>query len=175
MNSLRRYSTHRFEKLCSRPPSASAETLSSADLPLLKALVALDRALLLELPILTFGLLFPACAEPDAALLPKRCKPALSRSSSDQERMEASNESISNRLLSARGVLKNDIRTLVTSRRSTLFSPESFFRRRRASVRCSFSITAKDHSRRVRKAIRWAERHSTHLHAAACLYVSSSP
>ena len=78
-------------------------------------------------------------ASPDE---PDRCSPALSRSSSDHDRIEASSESISKRFESARGVLKNEMRTLVINRRSTLFSVESFFSLRIASVRCSFRITA---------------------------------
>ena len=71
-----------------------------------------------------------------------RCKPAFSRSGSVQERIVARRESISNRLLSARGVVRNERRTLVTSRRSTLVSEELRLSRRRASIRCSFIMTA---------------------------------
>ena len=73
---------------------------------------------------------------------PERCRPALSRSCSVQERMEASRESISKRFPSARGVLRKERRTFVTSRLSTLVSVELRRRRRRASIRCSLSITA---------------------------------
>lgn len=46
----------------------------------------------------------------------RRCKPALSRSESSQERTVARMLSISNRFESPRGVFKNDMRTFVTSR-----------------------------------------------------------
>lgn len=72
-----------------------------------------------------------------------RCKPAFSRSASDHERMVASKDSISNRLASARGVVRNERRTLVTSRLSTLLSVEFFRSLRRASMRCSLMITAR--------------------------------
>jgi len=73
---------------------------------------------------------------------PERCRPAFSRSCSVQERMEASRESISKRFPSARGVLRKERRTFVTSRLSTFVSVELRRRRRRASIRCSLSITA---------------------------------
>jgi hypothetical protein len=73
---------------------------------------------------------------------PERCRPAFSRSCSVQERMELSRESISKRFPSARGVLRKERRTFVTSRLSTLVSVELRRRRRRASIRCSLSITA---------------------------------
>lgn len=44
------------------------------------------------------------------------CKPTRSLSSSDHDNMDARTWSISNLLESARGVLKNEIRTFVTSR-----------------------------------------------------------
>lgn len=72
----------------------------------------------------------------------ERCRPAFSRSCSDQERMEDNRESISKRFPSARGVLRKERRTFVTSRLSTLVSVELRRRRRRASIRCSLSITA---------------------------------
>ena len=75
-----------------------------------------------------------------AALL--RCRPAFSRSSSFQERMEASRVSISKRLESARGVVRKDRITFVTKRRSTLVSEEERRSRRNASMRCSFMMTA---------------------------------
>ena len=71
-----------------------------------------------------------------------RCRPAFSRSGSVQERMVARRESISNRLASARGVVRNARRTFVTRRRSTLVSEELRLSRRRASMRCSLIITA---------------------------------
>lgn len=71
-----------------------------------------------------------------------RCRPARSRSSSSQFRMVERSPSISKRLLSAREVVRNDRRTLVTSRRSTLLSLWFLRRRRSASVRCSFVTTA---------------------------------
>ena len=69
------------------------------------------------------------------------CSPARSRSSSFQDKMDASRDNISKRFESARGVLKKEIKTLVISRRSTLFSDVSFFRRLSASVRCSLRMT----------------------------------
>ena len=72
-----------------------------------------------------------------------RCRPAFSRSRSFHERTEARRESISKRLPSARGVERNERRTLVTKRRSTLKSVELRRSRRRASIRCSFMMTAK--------------------------------
>lgn len=69
------------------------------------------------------------------------CNPAFSRSSSFHERMVASNESISKRFESARGVVKKDNRILVTSLRSTLVSDEERRSRRSASIRCSFRMT----------------------------------
>lgn len=145
--SRRRYSTHRFEKLCSRP-AASAVKLSSPAPPAFpaKALVARLIALRLELPKLTL-LGFPTPVLPPAPApftAPIRCSPARSRSSSPHDRMDASRLSISNRLLSARGVLKKVMSTFVTNRRSTLFSELSFLSRRRASVKCSLRITAVD-------------------------------
>ena len=79
-------------------------------------------------------------AEPSDPL--ERCRPTFSRWSSDQLRIDEMSCSISNRLASPRGVLRNVMRTFDTRRRSTLFSPESFLSRRSASVRCSFRITA---------------------------------
>ena len=73
---------------------------------------------------------------------PFRWMPALSRSSSDHWRIEARRESISKRFESPRGVVKKDRRTFVTRRRSTFVSVEERRRRRRASIRCSFMITA---------------------------------
>lgn len=54
----------------------------------------------------------------------------------------ASSESISNRLASARGVVRKERRTLVTRRLSTFVSEELRRRRRRASIRCSLIMTA---------------------------------
>lgn len=71
-------------------------------------------------------------------------KPALSLSASPHPRIVPSNPSISNRFGSARGVDRKESRTLVTSRRSTLVSEDDFRRRRRASIRCSFMMTADD-------------------------------
>lgn len=81
-----------------------------------------------------------------------RCSPAFSRSSSFQESMEARRDNISYRLVSARGVDKKEMRTLDTSRRSTFVSEELRRRRRRASMRCSFRITA---SGLVRRKVGW--------------------
>lgn len=72
-----------------------------------------------------------------------RCRPAFSRSRSFQERIEARRDSISKRLPSARGVERKERRTLVTKRRSTLKSVELRRNRRRASIRCSFMMTAR--------------------------------
>ena len=74
---------------------------------------------------------------------PTRCRPAFSRSRSFQERTEARRESISKRFPSARGVERKERSTLVTKRRSTLKSVELRRNRRRASIRCSFMMTAK--------------------------------
>jgi hypothetical protein len=78
-------------------------------------------------------------AEP---LLPRRCSPARTRSSSDQERMDASSPSISNRFVSSRGVQRNVSNMFVTSLRSTLVFADPRRRRRKASMRCSLIITA---------------------------------
>ena len=75
-------------------------------------------------------------------LLPIRCSPARARSSSDQERMDARSPSISNRFVSSRGVQRKVSNMLVTSLRSTLVFAEPRRRRRNASIRCSFMITA---------------------------------
>lgn len=108
-----------------------------------KALAALLSALRLELPRLILGrTLLDSCCVPAPPLDPTRCRPTRSRSSSDHDMMLASTESISNRFESARGVLKNEMRTFVTSRRSTMFSPLVFLSCRRASMRCSFKMTA---------------------------------
>lgn len=72
-----------------------------------------------------------------------RWRPAFSRSESDHDRMVARSESISKRFASARGVVRNWRRILVTSLLSTLVSEELRLRRRRASIRCSLIITAK--------------------------------
>jgi hypothetical protein len=71
-----------------------------------------------------------------------RCRPAFSRSGSDQERIVARRPSISKRLASSRGVVRKESRTLVTRRRSTLVSDEFRRRRWRASIRCSLRMTA---------------------------------
>lgn len=71
-----------------------------------------------------------------------RWSPAFSRSSSLHCRMVDSNDSISKRLESARGVVKNESRTFVTSRLSTFVSEDDRRNRRSASIRCSFMITA---------------------------------
>src|SRR5579863_777476 len=75
-------------------------------------------------------------------LIPIRCSPARTRSSSDQERMDARSPSISNRFVSSRGVQRKVSNTLVTSLRSTLVFAEPRRRRRNASIRCSLIITA---------------------------------
>lgn len=114
--SLRRYSTQRFEKLCSSPSSAPPAKLSSGPFPFTR-----DMARRREEPMLILGL--PGITLPaDEEAPPTRCRPAFSRSSSDHDNMEDSNCSISKRFASALGVLKNVRRTLVTKRRSTLFS-----------------------------------------------------
>ena len=74
---------------------------------------------------------------------PTRCRPAFSRSRSFQERTVARRESISKRFPSVRGVERKERSTLVTKRRSTLKSVELRRNRRRASIRCSFMMTAK--------------------------------
>ncbi len=56
--------------------------------------------------------------------------------------MEARRDNISYRLVSARGVDRKDKKTLDTSRRSTFVSEELRRKRRRASIRCSFRMTA---------------------------------
>lgn len=63
------------------------------------------------------------------------CNPAFSLSSSFQDRMDESRDNISKRLGSARGVQRNDSRTFVTSRLSTLVSVDERRKRRRASMR----------------------------------------
>ena len=68
--------------------------------------------------------------------------------------MEERRDNISYRLVSARGVDKKEMRTLDTSRRSTFVSVELRRKRRRASIRCSFRITA---SRVVRRQVERAE------------------
>ena len=60
--------------------------------------------------------------EVDAEGPPARCKPAFSRSPSFHDSIVANRLSISKRLLSARGVVKNESKTFVTSLRSTLLS-----------------------------------------------------
>lgn len=71
-----------------------------------------------------------------------RCNPAFSRSISDQDKIEESNDSISKRLASARGVVRKERRTLVTSLLSTFVSEEFLRSRRSASIRCSLIMTA---------------------------------
>lgn len=73
-----------------------------------------------------------------------RWRPAFSRSASSHCRIVESSCSISKRFESARDVVRNDNRTLVTSRRSTLTSEVLFRSRRSASVRCSLFTTAVD-------------------------------
>lgn len=68
--------------------------------------------------------------------------PAFSFSWSDQLSIDARRFSISNRLVSPRGVVMYERSTLVTRRRSTFVSLELLRSRRRASTRCSFMITA---------------------------------
>jgi len=65
-------------------------------------------------------------------LLPIRCSPARTRSSSDQERMDARSPSISNRFVSSRGVQRKVSNMLVTSLRSTLVFAEPRRSRRNA-------------------------------------------
>lgn len=76
-------------------------------------------------------------------MCPRRASPAVSRSSSVHPSTEAITLSISYLLASALGVLRNCKKRLVTSRRSTLFSDDSVRNLRKASVRCSFKITAR--------------------------------
>ena len=91
---------------------------------------------------------------------PLRCRPAFSRSSSFQERIVASNDSISNRFESARGVVRNDKRTFVTSLRSTLVSDEERRSLRSASIRCSFRMTPTRGQDAIRKdTVRWTWQH----------------
>ena len=71
-------------------------------------------------------------------------RPAFSLSASPHPRMVPSNPNISNLFGSARGVDRKESRTLLTSRLSTLVSEDDFRRRRRASMRCSFMITANE-------------------------------
>jgi len=84
-------------------------------------------------------------------LMPIRCSPARTRSSSDQERMEARSPSISNRFVSSRGVLRKVSNMLVTSLRSTLVFADPRRRRRKASIRCSLIITASWRSLPIRR------------------------
>ena len=77
-----------------------------------------------------------------AAGEPERCRPAFSRSSSVHCKIEDSKVSISNRLASPLGVLRNCRRTFVTSLRSTLVLFDVLRSRRNASTRCSFIMTA---------------------------------
>ena len=72
----------------------------------------------------------------------ERCRPAFSRSSSVHCKIEDSKVSISNRLASPLGVLRNCKRTFVTSLRSTLVLFDVLRSRRSASMRCSFIMTA---------------------------------
>ena len=86
--------------------------------------------------------------------------------------MEARRESISKRLLSARGVERKERRTLDTRRLSTLFSVELRRRRRRASIRCSLMITARIpsvSSVQVKKTI------ISYLRGVVCRSIVSSP
>jgi hypothetical protein len=71
-----------------------------------------------------------------------RCRPAFSRSGSVHDKMVAKRPSISKRLASSRGVVRNERSTLVTRRLSTLVSVELRRSRRRASIRCSLLTTA---------------------------------
>ena len=80
--------------------------------------------------------------EADRPTEPARCRPAFSRSASFHDRMLARRLSISNRLLSTRGVVRKESRTFVTSLRSTLLSVWFLRNRRSASMRCSLRITA---------------------------------
>lgn len=80
--------------------------------------------------------------EADRPTEPARCRPAFSRSASFHDRMLARRLSISNRLLSPRGVVRKESRTFVTSLRSTLLSVWFLRSRRSASMRCSLRITA---------------------------------
>jgi len=73
---------------------------------------------------------------------PERCRPAFSRSSSVHCKIEDNKVSISNRLASPLGVLRNCRRTFVTSLRSTLLLLDDLRSRRSASTRCSFMMTA---------------------------------
>lgn len=73
---------------------------------------------------------------------PERCRPAFSRSSSVHCKTEDSKVSISNRLASPLGVLRNCRRTFVTSLRSTLVLFDDLRSRRSASTRCSFMMMA---------------------------------
>lgn len=74
---------------------------------------------------------------------PERCNPAFSRSSSVQVRMEDKSVSISNRFGSPLGVARNCKSTFVTSRRSTFVFVDVRRKRRSASTRCSFMMTAR--------------------------------
>ena len=73
---------------------------------------------------------------------PERCRPAFSRSSSVHCKTVDSIVSISNRLASPLGVLRNWRRTFVTSLRSTLVLFDDLRSRRSASTRWSFMMTA---------------------------------
>ncbi len=91
-------------------------------------------------PLETILLPTPAAPAPEAT--PALCKPALSRSLSSHDNIDANKMSISNRLESARGVVRNCNKMFVTNRLSTLLSGDDFRSLRRASVRCSLRMTA---------------------------------
>jgi hypothetical protein len=104
-------------------------------------LVLLDLPLLSRFTIAPFGDPFGVGPFEVLAELP-RCKPALSRSSTDQLSTLPISDSISNRLLSLRGALRNCKMRLVINRPSTLESDVLLRNLRSASVRCSFKMTA---------------------------------
>lgn len=107
-----------------RRTSVSSVRSRSAPLPLGE--VAADR---------------PHSSEPCDAL-PFRCRPAFSLSSSVQESIEERRDNISKRFGSARGVTKKESSTFVTRRLSTVVSVDDRRSRRKASIKCSFMITA---------------------------------
>lgn len=111
----------------------------------------------------------PPPLEPEAL-----CRPACSRSRSVHKRIDESKESISNRFGSARGVVRKESKMFVTSRRSTLVSDELRRRRRRASVRCSFMITAGESQASILVFAR-NKQTSTHSRVGACQSAGSSP
>ena len=103
-----------------------------------------------------------------------RCRPAFSRSRSFQDRTEARRESISKRFPSVRGVERKERSTLVTKRRSTLKSVELRRNRRRASIRCSFIMTAKQKKNMIKIYEDSSVRKHSHPHVVVFQLIGAS-